>query len=398
MSKILLPATWLLLVIAGLPQLSETVYSPSLPTVAYSLFVSEAMAEYTLTIYLFGMGLGTLFWGKVSDKHGRKPCILMGFLIFILGCLGCYFSGSITTLMISRLIQGFGGSVGSVLSQAVCRDAFHGPALGKIYSSVGSALAIFPAIGPVVGGLIAEHQGWSTIFLFLIFCAIFLNLLIVRYLPETHPIENRKPISIKAVGVRFFRDKKVMGFGLIVGAVQGITFSYFSEGSFYLIKILGLSPSDYGLSFVFIAISTMLGGLLSRRLQTLCPSKTIMVYGILVILSAAALFSGLVLWHTYAVPFSNTAMIGITVGAQMMTMFGVCMTTSNGLALALVDYKDCIGTASSLFGFFYYGVISLFTFGMGCVHNGTLLPMPLYFLSLGLFGLWVEKKMIHKRN
>ncbi len=377
---------------------SETVYSPSLPAVAHSLFVSESMAEYTLTIYLFGMMLGTLFWGKISDKRGRKPCMLLGFLIFILGCLGCYFSESITVFMISRLVQGFGGSVGSVLSQAVCRDAFHGPALGKIYSSVGSALSIFPAIGPVMGGVIAEQLGWSNIFLFLTLCAILLNLLVMRHLPETHPVENRKPISIKTVGARFFRDKKVMGFGLIVGAAQGISFSYFSEGSFYLIKILDLSPSDYGLSFIAIATSTMLGGLLSRKLQTLRPSKTIMYYGILIICSAAALFSSLVLWHTYIEPFSNAAMIGITVGAHMMTMFGVCMTTSNGLALALIDYKDCIGTASSLFGFFYYGVIALVTFGMGWVHNGTLLPMPLYFLSLGIFGLWVKEKMIYDGN
>jgi len=51
--------------------------------------------------------------------------------------------------MFSRFIQAFGGSVGSVLGQAICRDAFHGPALGKVYSSVGSALALFPAIGPL---------------------------------------------------------------------------------------------------------------------------------------------------------------------------------------------------------------------------------------------------------
>jgi len=392
MTKTLFPATWLLLIIAGLPMFSETVYSPSLPAVAHSLFVSESMAEYTLTIYLFGMTLGTLFWGKISDKRGRKPCMLVGFLIFILGCVGCYFSESITLFMISRLIQGFGGSVGSVLGQAVCRDAFHGPALGKIYSSVGSALSIFPAIGPVMGGVIAEHYGWPTLFLLLILSALCLSLLVATYLPETHPVENRKPISIKEVGARFFRDKKVMGFGLIVGSVLGISFSYYSEGSFYLIKMLGLSPSDYGLSFIAIATSAMLGGLLSKKLQSARSSKTIMGYGILIILGATTLFSNLVLWHTYVAPFSNTTMIGITIGAQMITVFGGCMATSNGLALALVDYKDCIGTASSLFGFFYYGVISLVTFGMGYVHNGTLLPMPLYFLAWGIFSLWVCKK------
>jgi hypothetical protein len=67
------------------------------------------------------------------------------------------------------------------------------------------------------------------------------------------------------------------------------------------------------------------------------------------------------------------------------------MVTSSALALALVDYKWCVGTASSLFGFFYYCFISLFTLGMGMLHNGTLLPMPLYFLSIAIFMIVAKK-------
>ncbi len=88
MSPLLVPALWLIVLIVGLPQLSETVYTPSLPDIAHALRTSEAMVEYTLTIYLFGFALGTLFWGRVSDKLGRKPCTIAGLLIFIVGCGG----------------------------------------------------------------------------------------------------------------------------------------------------------------------------------------------------------------------------------------------------------------------------------------------------------------------
>ncbi len=393
MTAVLLPAIWLIVLIVGLPLLSETVYTPSLPDIARTLRVSESLVEFTLTIYLFGFAVGTLIWGKISDKAGRKPCVLAGLLIFLLGCLGCYLSTSITLLMVSRFIQAFGGSVGSVLGQAICRDAFHGPALGKVYSSTGSSLAVFPAIGPVIGGFIAQSFGWYNIFLFLIAFAIVLTILVLIRLPETHLASARKAISSIEVALSLLRNKKVLGFGLIVAICNGISFSYFAEGSFFLIKLLGLSSTQFGLSFIAIAASTMLGGTVSKKLHDTHTSQEIMRYGLMVILLATCLFSSLILLNTY-LHMPNNWLIGITLISQMIIMFGICMCTSNALALALVEYKWCIGTASSLFGFFYYCFISFITLGMGSLHNGTLLPMPLYFLALSILMLLIEKKLI----
>lgn len=394
MSVILLPAIWLIVIIVGLPQLSETIYTPSLPSIASSLHTTPSMVEYTLTIYLLGFAIGTLIWGNASDKWGRKPCVIVGLIIFLLGCVGCYFAFSINHLLISRFIQALGGSVGSVLGQAICRDVFQGPALGKIYAVVGGALAIFPAIGPIIGGVIAENFGWFNIFLFLIVVTLALLVIIIYWLPETHHPENRATVSIINVVLSLAKNKKVIGFGILVGGCNGISFSYFAEGSFYLIKLLGLSPSQYGMSFLLLAGSTFSGGLLSKKLHSTQTPYQIITKGVIIILIASALFSGAAYYSSFINPLSKASMIGVTIGMQMMLMFGICLVTSNALALALTDYKWCIGTASSLFGFFYYVLISLFTLIMSYLHNGTLLPMPFYFLSISLLMLLVSNLLI----
>ena len=393
MPHVLRPELWLMVLIAGLPLLSETVYTPSLPDIAQAFQTPVAMAEYTLTIYLFGFALGVLFWGKLSDRWGRKPCIIAGLLVFIAGCISCYFSKSIEPFMMSRLLQAFGGSTGSVLGQALCRDAFHGPALGRAYSAIGAALALFPALGPLCGGLIAEVCGWRTIFPVLMALALIVMILVSVRLPETHPHASRKQSSIWNLATQLMQDKKVLGFGFIVAGCNGILFSYFAEGSFYLMKGLGLSPSHYGLSFIAIGAAAMLGGISSKRLHNHHSSKEIMGYGLWIIAFATTMFSTIALINHHLWTFSNPVLIAVTLIAQGVCIFGTSMASSNALALALKGYHHAIGTASSVFGFFYCCLMSIFTFVMGLLHDGTLLPMPLYFLVLSILMILVNGRV-----
>ena len=76
-----------------------------------------------------------------------------------------------------------------------------------------------------------------------------------------------------------------------------------------------------------------------------------MAYGLYTIVVFAFLISSAAILHM-SMNFPKSWMVGAIIVSQMGIMFGVCMATSNALALALVNYKWCIGTASSLFGFF----------------------------------------------
>ncbi|MCF8462686.1 MAG: multidrug effflux MFS transporter [Rickettsiaceae bacterium] len=390
-----LPPIWLIVLLAGLSTLSETIYIPSLPDIAVDLRTSESMVEHTLTIYLIGFTFGILFWGNLSDKIGRKPCVIYGLSIYIMGCIGCYFSSDIQTLMLCRFVQSFGGSIGSVLGQSITRDAFLGSELAKVYATVSTALAIFPAIGPIIGGNIAQNFAWNNIFLFLIIFAVIFIILVVIKLPETNKFRrDSRASSLLKVALRISKDFKVIGLGFIVAICNGLVFSYCAEGPFYLMKTLGLSSSEYGLSFVAIAASIMLGGFISKKLHKKAySSKAIMTYGINIILLFSIIFSIFILAHSYVVKLPLNFLIGVTISSQMMINLGICMTSSNALTLALQDYRDITGRASSIFGCFYYFFTSLFTFIMGALHNGSLITMPIYFLVLACFMLIFNKIM-----
>lgn len=385
------PELWLLVLIVGLPQLSETVYTPALPDIARSLFTSHAMVEYTLTIYLFGFALGTLFWGRLSDKYGRKVALLLGLAIYVVGCIGCFYSSSISMLMFSRLIQAFGGSTGSVLGQAICRDAFHGPERGKIFSIIGSALSFSPAVGPIIGGMLDQTFGWSSIFIFLIVMGLFVLISSWFRLPETHTPTPSSFLTIKHTIAKMFIDKRLLAYGFLVAACNGIGFSFFAEGSFYLINILGLSPANYGFSFICMALAGLIGGYISKKMHDYkIASFAIITKGNAIVCIGALLFliGTLILYNT-SMPAAY--FIGLTISCMSIIMTGIGIMIPNLLSLALEDYKATIGTASSLFGFYYYCLISSFTLIIGMLHNNTLFPMPIYFFTIAISMLIVRK-------
>jgi MFS transporter, DHA1 family, multidrug resistance protein len=384
------PPIWLIVALAGLPQLCETAYTPALSQLAQDMSVSPGVAEYTISIYLVGFAIGVLFLGRFSDHYGRKPGIFLGLTLFALGCVGCALAPSIEHLMVWRFIQAFGGSVGSVLTQSIARDAFKGPALGRVYAAAGTALAIFPAIGPIFGGVLVQWAHWSKVFWLLLGFALVLMLLIAVHMPETYPGKDLKPPRVRDVARRMVVDPRVLGFALIIGGCNGVMFGYFAEGPFFMIRGIGLSASRYGSSFILLAAASMAGGILVGRLQAERPWRQVLNAGLAFIALGSLLFALVIGLHTWS-PLHQGVVVGLVLASQMVVSFGVCMSTCVGLAQALVAYKDAIGTASSLFGMAYYTVVAGVTLGMGSLHTGSLLVMPVYFLTVALTMMGVSR-------
>ncbi len=377
---------WYLVLAGILPQISEAIYSPALPSVALDLHTTATMMQYTLSIFLLGFGAGVLFWGRLSDFIGRKPALLWGMILFAIASLVCYLATNIETLLLCRFFQAFGGATGSVIGQAICRDAFDGAMKGRVFASISAAMSLSPALGPIIGGLTVDYVGWRVIFLFFVVGGLATSLLGLKHLPETHGEQSRmapKP-KVSAILHRMIKDPKVLVFGGLVGGLNGIGFAYYGEGPFYLITLLGLSPTLYGMSFIAIAMGFLIGNLSSKFFHHKGIAYQKMIsWGLTLVLGAGFLFSVFALSGLIS-PHHITMSAFITVSCMFISAIGTGMTTANTLAFALDRYQDCVGTASSLFGAYYYTLVSLITFILGSIRQNNVWLMPCFFWFIGL--------------
>ncbi|WP_341748896.1 multidrug effflux MFS transporter [Candidatus Tisiphia endosymbiont of Sialis lutaria] len=392
---------YIIILIIAIPILSETIYTPSLPSLAKDLAISANLAEYTLTIYLFGFAVGMLLWGNLSDSYGRKPCLLIGFLIYALSCYICYLSDNINMLLVARFMQAFGASVGSVLGQTIVREAIKPQDRGRIFSTISIAMAFAPAIGPMIGSLVIKFYHWSAVFLVLIVMAILIMLLVSAKLPETNQnLEAKRSIIIlyKECFNKMIRDIRLLGFVFLIGAVNGIGFGYFAEAPFYFISGLNMAASSFGMIALFLCIPSILGGIISKRMHKLqITSDNIIFAGVkLMCLGALLFFSS----SYFSLINKDDVICSVLQTLLWMGMIntGAMMVMTNCFSQALESYGQFLGTASSLYGFMYYVIAAGFTILMGHMHDGTLIQLPLFILIIAISMMLVFYIAINKKQ
>lgn len=387
--KNVVPSVLLIILLIGFPQISETIYTPALPDIASSLMTSSSLVQWTLSVYFIGFALGVFYWGRCSDHIGRRPVMLLGLIIYGLGSVLCLFSQSIEWLLLARVLQAFGASVGSVITMTIIRESFHDIARQKLFSVIGIALSLSPALGPFIGGYVNDWFGWRANFSVLVIMSIMLFIYCLCSLPETKPQSNNgsKPVKISELALVLFRDPKILGSSWIVAAVNGVLFSYYAEAPFIFIKIIGITPGEYGWLGIFIMSASMFGSYLSHQLSDKCSKDQIVYLGCLITIISALVMSIFALLNLIdgnhiirSTLFIMLPMAGIILGSCGLVLPVI-------LSHALSSYKAVLGTAGALFGLSYYLLIAGLTWLMGILHSGTSLPMPLYFtvLSCSIF-------------
>src|SRR5215813_11319746 len=118
--------TALLAALSAIGPLTTDMYLPSLPDIARQLHGSTAQVQFTISAYLIGFAIGQIFYGPVSDRHGRKPVLMAAIALYCVASLACALSTSIEMLIVARAFQALGGCGGIVLTRAIVRDIYSG--------------------------------------------------------------------------------------------------------------------------------------------------------------------------------------------------------------------------------------------------------------------------------
>lgn len=371
-----------------LPLLAESIYAPGLPDLAESFSVSDVVAEYTMSVYLFGMSVGVLFWGNLSDVFGRRFVVLSGFMLFFLATCWCYLTQDIYVFMFSRFLQAFGGAV-SCVSQSINRDVFEQKERMSLSAQIGTVVSIAPALGALLGGIISQQYGWRYSFLFLIFATLCFLYVFFMQLPETKSGEYLKqdPKVFMSVLRLVLKDVNLLGNSIIIGCGLGIFYAFMSEGAFYCIETLKMSSQTYGIvgalgSLIYACGCRFCNYVVQRGIHY----HRVMICGVLMMFVgfSALLLSVYVQW--IVVPPIDTSVSLLTVFCfsclWLFSSLGLSFVLTPCFANALENQRENAGVAASIFAFTYNIITTFVNVFISYLDMESLYGMPFFFLCV----------------
>ena len=143
--------------------LDQTIVGTAMPRVIAELNGFEHYAAVT-TVYMLSSTVVVPVVGKLSDLYGRKPFLLLGVLIFVLGSVLCGSATSMLQLVLFRGLQGIGGGFSQAMAFITIADLFPPAKRGRVSGLMGAIFGLSSVIGPAVGGFLTDGPGWRWCF------------------------------------------------------------------------------------------------------------------------------------------------------------------------------------------------------------------------------------------
>lgn len=321
-----------------------------------TLAASNAQTHAVVTLYIFSIGLGQIVFGPLSDRFGRRRALSIGLAIYISGALIAVLSHSITTLLIGRALQGFGGGAAPVVARAIIRDRFEGPRLAQNMALASGIFAFGPMVAPLVGALLVEAGGnWRAIFLGMLLLAISLFIALSR-VPETlqtmDPCATQPRQMLRNIGT-LFQNPQSRYFLLLCAWSMTAIMTILVGLPGVMENKFGVTGTTFALLFAIHGVGIVIGQIANHWM--------IGRYGALRSAIAAATLITLVFAVTSFIAWQDWfGALGLAVVFLAFAM-GYLIVFSNGASLIMDPHPNIAGFTAAFFGSFTQVVSSATT-------------------------------------
>ena len=373
----------LLAAVSALGPVGMQILLPALPVIKQKFYVTNDVAQLTLSLSMLAIAIGTLVYGPLSDKFGRKRVMLVGIVITIFGSIVCFVADSIMLLISGRFIQAFGGAVGLVLARAIVRDVYGPEEAARVIATLVMVMVVLPMMSPALGGELMQRFGFESVFIVIALASAIAFVFLFLWLPETlaKPVPFEGVKSMLMTFSKLFASRVFCGYAFCVTFVSVVFFSFISAAPEIMVSVLKRPPTEYGYYFIMIPAGFMTGNYVARHY-----GRTISIDNMIAIGASIGVFGIVLALLLQTLGMSSPVALFLPIA---LAVFGNGITLPNAQAAAINEFPEYAGTASGLTGFLQMAVSSVAAQAVALIFNGTVYPLLGLMLVASIISLLI---------
>ena len=356
----------------------------ALPQIGAALGVArENDRQWIIAIYVFGFGATQIVYGPLADRHGRKPVLLVGLVLFSLTSAIAGLASSFPLMLAARLLQGMAAAAARVLAVSIVRDCYSGRQMARVMSLSFMVFLTVPILAPSIGQFILLFGNWRLIFFALTAFGAVVALVVATRLKETLHPEYRQATSfvgvLRAMGM-VLRERNALGYTIASTLTFGALLGFINSVQQIFADIFH-RPALFPIVFACIAGSMGVAAFVNSRIVERLGTR-------MVSHSAAIGFMTMGGLHSLIAASGHETMLSFGV-MQCLTMFCFGLMGANFNSMAMEKVGAIAGTASSVQGFVSTCGGAVIGLVIGQAFDGTTIPLSLGFFVLGGLSLLV---------